>query len=497
MEQSNKDFLLGKGYVGGEVLGKGSFGTVYVWIAYVTEVGDVFIERICCRYRCTKLDKDGMGSFAVKVISLRLLKLDDSYSLKRLDSEIAVMSRLQHRNIVRLYETFRTEEHVYLIMELILGMDLFEMVLAKKGLAEDEAAFIFKQICCAVNYMHENGVIHRDIKPENVILESARFDPGAQGLVLTEAPQFNYSVKLIDFGLSKAISDIRSDREGGSAGAVELGATGSEARSLVGTPRYCAPEIVSESVRAKMKANGERMARQPYTFAVDCFSMGVLLHVMLGSCFPQFDGSAVIFQDVRIKSVSEEAKMLMRRLMAKDPKQRPTMAEVLRSDPWLNPPKVQIRRLGTPTPTTSTGDKRAVKKSGKQEPLTFEEFQDRIFRGIDQAQEMSQDGSEESVVSVESIEVGDPVAEKLRAMDEEADMITGLKRQASQDAAKSVDLQSGSGVKMQKEGIRAENDGSKSSIEIDLPGARSGVWGFPVAMEKEKEKEKEKGGRGS
>lgn len=445
-----------------------------------------------------------MQSFAVKIISLRLLKLDDSYSVKRLDSEIAVMSRLNHQHIVRLYETFRTEEHVYLVMELVLGMDLFEMVLAKQGLQEDEAAFIFRQICQAVSYMHERGVIHRDIKPENVILESVRYDAhaGEDQLLLAEATRFNYSVKLIDFGLSKAISDIQTDRDMDSA--VELSALGSEARSLVGTPRYCAPEIVSESMRLKMKATGEKVSRKPYTTAVDCFSMGVLLHVMLGSCFPQFNESRVIFQDVRIRSVSEEAKALMRKLLAKNPEDRPTMAQVLRSDPWLNPPKVQIERLNTPTPTRGLKEREGGKEKanfndtkgkprGNSKTLTFEEFQEKLFRGIDEVEDLERSDSGESAVSVESIEVGDPVAEKLRAMEEEADVITGLKRQASQEAGKSMNLRpeaKSPNAKLTKEAVKAE-DGSKSSIEIDLPGARSGVWGYPVAMEREKEKEDE------
>jgi serine/threonine protein kinase len=124
------------------------------------------------------------------------------------------MSRLCHGNIIQFIDVFETSDQLLMVMEYFPGDELFDVILAKKFLTEQDARPIFAQICNALFYLHSLNIIHRDIKPENVLI-SRQPDP-ITGLSIA---------KLVDFGLSK------------NAGA------GSAAKTFVGTPCYLAPEV--------------------------------------------------------------------------------------------------------------------------------------------------------------------------------------------------------------------------------------------------------------
>ncbi|KAK4948967.1 serine/threonine-protein kinase gin4 [Elasticomyces elasticus] len=203
-----------------------------------------------------------------------------------LEREIAVMKLLEHPNIVRLYDVWENRNELYLIMEYVDGGELFHYVDERKGLPEDEAIFIFRQIVSALLYCHRLLICHRDLKPENILLN-----------------QRDLTVKLIDFGMAA------------------LQPKGRQLSTPCGSPHYAAPEVVSS---------------KPYDGTqADVWSCGVILYVMLTGTTP-FNYSAdgdirVLFKDIaRARywmppDLSHEAKDLIKRIFVPDPSRRITM----------------------------------------------------------------------------------------------------------------------------------------------------------------------------
>lgn len=101
--------------------------------------------------------------------------------------EVEILTKLDHPNIVKYYETYIDEKYIYLVMELIGGGELFDKIAAQENqvFTEKMARGYMRKLLGACHHMHAQGVVHRDIKPENIMLDSTG------------------EIKLIDFGLSK------------------------------------------------------------------------------------------------------------------------------------------------------------------------------------------------------------------------------------------------------------------------------------------------------
>lgn len=255
-----------------EELGRGQFGVVKT-----------------CVHRAT-------GTLlACKTISKEALQ--KKQQIEALKTEIAVMAYLAgHPNIVEhvgVYEDFLS---VHVVMELCRGGDLFDLIKQAKRLREVDAAWLFRKIVGAVSYCHERGLVHRDLKPENILV-------GMDGSV---------EPKLADFGLAMVVPP------------------GHTLQGLAGSPSYMAPEIIW----------GE-----PYGASADIWSLGVILYFMLSGFLPFYGRtpmhtfSAVCRAEIDLTSppwslTSSGAKKLIKRMLCKDPSQRPTARDVL-EHPWL------------------------------------------------------------------------------------------------------------------------------------------------------------------
>lgn len=198
------------------------------------------------------LGQGGMGA----VYKARQKQLDRLVALKILPPEVGQteafaerftrearsMAKLNHPHVVTLYEFGHTEEGLYyFIMEFVDGTDLRRMIQVGE-LNPDEALVIVPQICEALHYAHNKGIVHRDIKPENILLDK-------EG-----------NVKIADFGLAKLL-----DRP---ATAYTL----TQAGHRMGTPHYMAPEQIEHPAQVDHRA--------------DIYSLGVVFYEMLTGQLP-------------------------------------------------------------------------------------------------------------------------------------------------------------------------------------------------------------------
>lgn len=147
-------------------LGKGHFATVYLCV-----------------------DRSSGFKYAVKKFEKRLGESQRSQT-EGLQQEIAVLMGVSHPNVLCLKDTFNEKDGVYLVLELAAEGELFNWIVTKQKLTEDETRKIFIQLFQGTKYLHERNVVHRDIKPENILLTDK-----------------NLSVKLADFGLAKIIGE--------------------------------------------------------------------------------------------------------------------------------------------------------------------------------------------------------------------------------------------------------------------------------------------------
>ena len=230
--------------------------------------------------------------------------------LAKFKNEINILSKVDHPNIIRLYEIFEDDRYISLIMELCQGGELFQKIneLAEKdeSFSEKEAVKIFKQLMLAICYCHSQGICHRDLKPENI-------------LFLNKNP--DSPIKIIDFGLSKIFGEIKPIMKGNK---VEK-----NIMSLrVGTAYYMSPEVLQGN----------------YDNKCDIWACGVILYIMLCG-YPPFDGDTendilkaisrkkFSFPEEEWKSVSDDAKDLIKHMIC-DPDKRYN-AEMILNHPWI------------------------------------------------------------------------------------------------------------------------------------------------------------------
>ena len=221
-----------------------------------------------------------------RFVALKILvreKEKDPLFAERFTREAQALARLNHPNIVTVYDFGETNGLYYLLMEFVDGMNLRQLLQSRK-LAPEEALVIVPSICEALQYAHQLGIVHRDIKPENILLDK-------QG-----------RVKIADYGIAKLLdADGRVQSLTGEQG-------------VVGTPHYMAPEQVEKPSVVDHRA--------------DIFSLGVVFYEMLTGELPlgKFaPPSRVVKMDVRLDEVVLHA-------LEKEPSLRYQQASQVRTD---------------------------------------------------------------------------------------------------------------------------------------------------------------------
>jgi len=263
-----------KDYKVRRLLGEGGFGKVF-------EV----------EHKVSKMER------AVKEIAKS--KGNSDVDREKFIAEVSILAKLDHPNIMKIFELYEDAQKFYVVSELIRGGELFDFITKRESLSEVFAANTMKQVLSAVNYLHKQGIVHRDLKPENVMLEQ---EPNS-------VEELN--LKLIDFGTSVSVPESGRLRE------------------AIGTMYYMAPEVLDRRYDSKC----------------DVWSLGVILFVLIAG-YPPFAGenddeiignivkNAPAYDTPQWWAASPEVRAFVRRMLTTDPRQRPTAQECL-SDPWI------------------------------------------------------------------------------------------------------------------------------------------------------------------
>jgi serine/threonine protein kinase/tetratricopeptide (TPR) repeat protein len=197
----------------------------------IEEIGEGGMGSV---YRAKRVDDQYQKQVAIKVVRSGF---DTRFALTRFKAERQILANLEHPNIARLLEGGSTEDgQPYFVMEYIQGQPLDQYCDDHK-LTITERLRIFRTVCSAVQYAHQNLVIHRDIKPNNILVN-------AEGVP-----------KLLDFGIAKILSADQGDSSAKTMTMVRLL-----------TPEYASPE---------------QLLDEPITTASDIYSLGVVLYELL------------------------------------------------------------------------------------------------------------------------------------------------------------------------------------------------------------------------
>ena len=180
------------------------------------------------------IDKETGKKIAIKILEKD--KIKNKRDMNRIERELSMVKKIDHPNIAKVYDIKEDENKYYIIMEYCENGELFNLILEKHKLSEEESAYYYFQIINGLEYIHYNNIIHRDLKPENLLLTK------------------NNILKIIDFGLSNYNTDDNL------------------LSTPCGSPCYASPEMVSGE-----KYNG---------FTSDIWSTGIILYAMIYGYLP-------------------------------------------------------------------------------------------------------------------------------------------------------------------------------------------------------------------
>uniref|UniRef100_A0A6A7G4F7 Calcium/calmodulin-dependent protein kinase type IV isoform X1 n=1 Tax=Hirondellea gigas TaxID=1518452 RepID=A0A6A7G4F7_9CRUS len=245
-------------------------------------------------YACTEISTG--KRFAVKVMKRSLV------NAVALRDEVAVLRRVgDHPNVVALHDVFDDTDGFRIVMDYCSGGDLFSRIIAEGESSEKRTSEIIFQLASALQHIHACGITHRDLKPENILLTSK---------------DVNANIKVGDFGLSTIIQD--------KSGLM---------KTVCGTWAYCAPEVIR---------------RVEYTLAVDIWTLGLLMFILLSGYHPfdlfgdlneaelitKIQSCDYNFDDPIWDDVSAAAKDIISNLLQVAPEKRMSLEKLLETD-WI------------------------------------------------------------------------------------------------------------------------------------------------------------------
>lgn len=256
-------------------------------------------------------------------------------------SEIEIHRSLTHANIVKFERSFETQSSIYILLEMCRNQTLHDLLKRRKAVTELEARCYLTQLIAGLKYIHEKHVVHRDLKLRNLFLNE------------------KMQLKIGDFGLAARVAE------------------GEKRKTICGTPNYIAPEVLD--------------SKTGHSFEADIWSVGILLYALLVGK-PPFKAESSKETYAKIKEgvytfpkdipLSREAKDLITKLLTQDPRQRPTLDQILEHE-FINgyglpalmpvstlicPPSESFCRKYLETPSTSSNEGNTLEDTAAKPP---------------------------------------------------------------------------------------------------------------------------------
>ena len=268
-----------------KLIGKGMFGNVFL-----------------------TAHKSKKSCYALKCISRKKIEAYQIHSNVLLERKVLLL--LDHPMIMKLVKTFKDQYRVYFLIELVVGLDLFDMLRKINHLTDLDSRFYTACLITVLEHLHSRDIVYRDLKPENIVIDTEGYP------------------KLIDFGISKIVRG--------------------RTFTMVGTPHYMPPEVISG---------------KGYGVAADYWSLGIMLYEFLAGAVPFGDDEEepyAIYEKVIARKIAYplwiEAKMPVRnvieQLLSKNPYLRTGgSVQNLKGNPWftgVNWEKLLIKQVKAP-----------------------------------------------------------------------------------------------------------------------------------------------------
>ena len=374
--------------------------------------------------------------------ALRFRRMRHS-SRRHLDEWELLRSLCDNPHVVKLLDVYETDEEIQLVLEYCQGGELFDVIQAKRrqalessdkqyNFSERRAANIVLQMLSVLSELHSRGIVHRDVKPENILLYTS--------------DSSRVCAKLSDFGTSRELHPGEESDSCSSDGEASPLTPQSRKRaySAVGSNFYAAPEV---------------HAGHGYDTAVDIYSLGVTLYVILCGFPPSFTANdeedLVTFPHSHWSNISKDAKDLIRKMLHSDASCRITAAEALQ-DSWIvrqtqSPIRLEARRLHSPNAPRPVVDMELVRS--------------RLFRGLDSDSDAEEDDEEDNTEQ----------RGKRRKLEQEPALIEAMAElcQGLESAASSATAAAAGVVLDEHDDVRVVEEIDERSVEKDGPRVTS------------------------
>ena len=256
--------------------------------------GDYIIKETIGKGTFSKV-KLGLNKITGEKVAIKILdksKILEKEDLDRIIREMSILSKMDHENVIKVFQIYEDSKNFLIIMEYCEGGELFNYIVKKGRLSEKEASFFFYQIINGIEYIFSKGIAHRDLKPENLLLNK------------------NKIIKIIDFGLSNFFDGEH------------------HLVTPCGSPCYASPEMVSGN-----DYNG---------FYIDIWATGIILFAMTCGYLPFEDPDNDKLFDLILKAklnfpshLSEICKDLIRKILVTDPNKRITINKIKEHEFYL------------------------------------------------------------------------------------------------------------------------------------------------------------------
>ena len=246
--------------------------------------------------------KLGTHRITQKKVAIKILdknKIESRDDLERIIREMQILTEMHNPFVIKVYKIYEDKNDFLIIMEYCEGGELFNYIVKKKRLSEEEASYFFFQLINGIEYIHSKGIAHRDLKPENLLLSK------------------NKILKIIDFGLSNFYDGTK------------------RLQTPCGSPCYASPEMVK----------GKRYDG----FNIDIWAIGVILFAMLCGYLPFEDDendTDVLFNEIIRNKIdypyflSKLSLDILQKILVSDPLQRITIDEIKNHPFYLKGEKI-------------------------------------------------------------------------------------------------------------------------------------------------------------